>query len=250
MEEKCFLCGSREQITDDHVPPQGFFPPPLPNNLITVPCCDPCHRNLSKDDEAFRLWVASVSGRSKAGDWIWKNKVIGSSFVRSPALEKNVAKEARILNLNHPNGPIPVPTLSIPEIRANRFLIRLTKGLLNYFYPEYDYSKEIFKVTIAAPIPKHQIALMCLAAKCKHDHRGDGVFDFWHGIVQEGHAGVWIYRFYGAAWMTVHHKTEGFHQNGASSRNSRSKILGGVIFIIRRIFAPTFLSICAAAASC
>jgi len=66
---------------------------------------------------------------------------------------------------------------------------------------------------------------MCLAAKCKHDHRGDGVFDFWHGIVQEGHAGVWIYRFYGAAWMTVHHKTEGFHLSGASSFwDSPSKI--------------------------
>src|SRR5260221_7991451 len=84
--DKCYLCGSTKNLTRDHVPPEGFFPPPKPTNLITLPCCEDCHRPLSLQDEAFRLWVASVANASDAGLWILRNRVIGSSFKRSPKL--------------------------------------------------------------------------------------------------------------------------------------------------------------------
>lgn len=203
--EKCYLCGSEDQLTRDHIPPQSFFPPPLPKNLITLPCCEECHKPFSLEDEAFRIWVASVNGRSPSGDWIWGNRVVESSFRRSPKLFKHVASHAKILNLNLPSGPVPVTTLSIPDVRADKFLLRITKGLLTHFYPEYDFRSDEFKVFCIAPIPRHAEIVANLIKFCLHDSRGVGVFDFWHKIVVEKNGGCWIYRFYDAAWLVVIH---------------------------------------------
>jgi hypothetical protein len=204
--EKCYLCGSENQLTRDHVPPQSFFPPPLPKNLITLPCCEKCHKQFSLEDEAFRIWVASANGRSPAGDWIWENRVMNSSFKRSPKLFKNVAKHAKILNLNLPGHAVPVPTLSIPDVRADIFLHRITKALLTYFYPEYDFKNDDFRTFCVAPIPKHTTSIQALIKVCRYDSRGNGVFDFWHNITVEKNAGCWIYCFYGNAWLAVIHK--------------------------------------------
>jgi hypothetical protein len=207
--EKCYLCGSETQLTRDHVPPQSFFPPPLPKNLITLQCCEKCHKPFSLEDEAFRVWVASVNGRSSAGKWIWKNRVIGSSFKRSPKLREHVSREARILNLNLPSGPVPVPTLAIPIDRANLFLRRITKGLIAHFYPDYDFRNDEFKIFCIAPIPRHAETIKNLIRFCRYDFRGDGVFEFWHSITAERNGGCWIYRFYEAAWFVVIHDGRG-----------------------------------------
>jgi hypothetical protein len=204
--EKCYLCGSITRLTRDHVPPKSFFPPPLPKNLITLPCCEECHKPFSLEDEVFRIWVAAANGRSQAGDWIWQNRVINSSFKRSSKLEKHVASHAKILNLNLPAGPVPVSTLSIPDNRANIFLHRITKALLTYFYSEYNFRNDEFQTYCVAPIPKHAASIQALIKVCRHDSRGDGVFDFWHSITVEKNGGCWIYRFYDAAWLVVIHK--------------------------------------------
>jgi hypothetical protein len=202
---KCYLCGSTENLTRDHIPPQGLFPPPLPTNLITLPCCEKCHKPFSLEDEAFRIWVASVANASDAGRWIWKNRVVESSFRRSSKLLKNVRKFAEISQLRLPDRIVPVFTLGIPQERAQTVLIRITKGLLTHFYPYYDFSNDVFKVFCPAPIPKHNVSVQALMKVCKHDSRGDGVFDFWHGITVEGIAGCWVYFFYQAACCVVVH---------------------------------------------
>jgi hypothetical protein len=50
----CVYCGLCDGTTDDHVIQRGIFPPPLPNNMITVPVCDPCNGEKSGDDEFMR----------------------------------------------------------------------------------------------------------------------------------------------------------------------------------------------------
>lgn len=42
-----YLCGTADDITRNHVPPQILFPPPRPNDLITVACCRKCNEELS-----------------------------------------------------------------------------------------------------------------------------------------------------------------------------------------------------------
>lgn len=188
--DKCYLCGSTENLTRDHVPPEGFFPPPKPTNLITLPCCENCHWPLSLQDEAFRLWVASVANASDAGLWILRNRVIGSSFKRSPKLFANVRKFAAMRQLRLPGKTVTVPTLAIPQGRAKIVLIRITKGLLTYFHPDYDLSRDEFKVFCPSPVPKNQATIFSLMQACKHDSRGNGVFDFWHNITMDKMGGA------------------------------------------------------------
>ncbi len=145
--QMCYLCGTDQEITADHIPPENLFPPPKPSNLITVPCCAKCNESYSLDDEAFRVFASSVIQRSHTGAWIWRNKVVGSSFQRSPKLLDNVRKHMAKVAVTTSTGTYQANALSIPIDRANRYLIRITKGLLFKFYPKFDCSKSAFEVT-------------------------------------------------------------------------------------------------------
>jgi hypothetical protein len=86
----CYLCGDTHSITNDHVPPKGFFPEPRPSNLITVPCCARCNHAFSKDDEAVRTWLCTVIGATPAGEWILNKKVVPGIMTRSPAFRESL----------------------------------------------------------------------------------------------------------------------------------------------------------------
>lgn len=61
----CTYCLRWREVTRDHVPPKAFFAKHRPDDLITVPACDECHRPTSDDDE----YTASVIAlRMESGD--------------------------------------------------------------------------------------------------------------------------------------------------------------------------------------
>jgi hypothetical protein len=203
---KCYLCGSTENLTRDHIPPENIFPKPKPTNLITVPCCRKCNEGFSKDDEAFRLWVASSVGRSPAGDWIWEKKVVGSTLRRSPKLLENIQPFFGKDWMETPHGKIEMDTLAFPPERMNRYLVRLTKGLLCAFYPAYDYSKDVFAPRHIQQTQKNLAGVRDLICHLKYIERGERVFRAWHGIsVDSGKSGAWVYTFYDGACFIVFH---------------------------------------------
>ena len=106
-------------------------------------------------------------------------------------------------------GPVLAPLTGMPSERADRMLSNITKGLLRYFYPEYDYARDQFSGESWLPIPKDIIKFNYLAPKLRHDTRGDGVFEVRHGIAPGNCGGAWIYLFYRAAcFVTYHMKPE------------------------------------------
>lgn len=69
--ELCVYCNLRRGTTRDHVPARSLFPPPRPHNLITVPCCEPCRRATTLDDEYIKFillmrWEAEESESARA----------------------------------------------------------------------------------------------------------------------------------------------------------------------------------------
>jgi hypothetical protein len=132
--------------------------------------------------------------------------VLPSLQTRNKKLAENVKKHVGLSYLRAETGRVQVPTISIPSDRANNFLVRLTKGLLWHFYPEYDYSKVGFKVMNVAPIRKHIATIAQLTTVLIPDSRGDTVFRFWRGLVSDSpDTGAWVFLFYEAACLTVYH---------------------------------------------
>ncbi|MBD3366016.1 hypothetical protein GF360_01590 [candidate division WWE3 bacterium] len=200
MEDNCYLCGSTENLTRDHIPPKGFFPPNKRYNLVTVSCCGDCHKVLSLDDEAFRIFTTAQINRSSEGAWIWKNKVMGSSFKRSPKLKENVKKSLIRTNLTDAQG-LQHSAITIPVERAEKFLIRLTKGLIVHHRPEINPINKKYKVTMLKPT---QDLIDNTLNKFRYAEIGDGVFRYWRAYNNdEEFIYVWVYVFYDGAMFMV-----------------------------------------------
>ncbi|HPU56788.1 MAG TPA: hypothetical protein PLH97_11005 [Verrucomicrobiota bacterium] len=115
-------------------------------------------------------------------------------------------KFAQVQNLTSMGQIIPVQTLGIPTARAEAFLTRMAKGMLTHFYPEYDYSENIFEVSVPAPIGEHRDVVRELSTIGIRDERWTGVLDFHHGISVKERLGFWIFVFYSEACCVVTHR--------------------------------------------
>ncbi|HEY2329339.1 MAG TPA: hypothetical protein VGI63_05955 [Verrucomicrobiae bacterium] len=203
---RCYLCGDTNSITPDHVPPKGFFPEPRPSNLITVPCCAKCNNGFSKDDEAVRAWFSAILGATSAGEWILKNKVTPGIMTRSPAFREtwlNSMQDTKLLS--EEDGVIDAVSFKIDPDRVERFVFRIVKGLLCFYYPDYDYSQDTFVSRLILPTRDNLNRLDTFKNSLRYDFRGDGVIQYRFGLTDTRQSGLWIIVFYGATLFFVCH---------------------------------------------
>src|SRR6266567_4565321 len=175
----CYICGSTENLTDDHIPPEGFFPPAQQKGLLTAPLCRSCHAPLSKMDEKLRVWLAAGGGTSDAAKWIWKNKVLGSTFKRSSKLAAHIRKK-HFRPILDQKGTVLGGMITMPQGCPIPFIRRLTKGILYLEHPEYDYFSDFFIVDHQLPTPDTIAAVGELVSHLPRIDRGNGVFRVWH----------------------------------------------------------------------
>jgi hypothetical protein len=166
-------------------------------------------------DEGIRVWVSATRDASPAGKWIWNNKVVGSTFQRSPKLKAYIAKKhLKLVRLKTPEGEITAPEISIPQSYVIPFIRRLTKGFLYTFEPEYDYASDFFSATYVPPTPEGLKGATALVSLLPQVAIGNGVFRLWHGITTDTRdAGVCVYLFYeGVLFICFHGKRDVFKQ--------------------------------------
>ena len=199
----CYLCGAAHRLTKDHIPPKGFFPPPRPSNLITVPCCKTCNESYSKDDEAVRVWFSASLGRSSAGEWIYENKALTGTVAKSPAFREKMLSTMQDTKLLTEDGEIEAVRFTFPIDRVERFIVRCTKGLLRHYYPNYDYSNATFSVQHLLPRADVLKQLEPLRDLLAYDSRGEGVFQIRRGLTQSEQSGAWLLIFYEAVIFMV-----------------------------------------------
>jgi hypothetical protein len=203
---RCYLCGDTHSITNDHVPPKGFFPEPRPSDLITVPCCARCNNSFSKDDEAVRTWLCAVIGSTPAGEWILTKKVVPGIMTRSPAFRESLLNSMTDTKLlTEEDVLIDVVSFTFDPERVERFVIRVTKGLLSFYFPDYDYSHDIFSLRFVEPTRENLNKLDTVKDHLRYDSRGDGVIQYRFGLTDTHRSGIWIIVFYGATIFLVHH---------------------------------------------
>jgi len=199
--KSCYLCGSTENLTKDHIPPKNLFPSPKPTNLVTIWCCRKCNEKFSLIDESFRVFTSSVINRSKSGEWIWNNKVMDSSFKRSPKLKQTTIKSLVPLQSEINGIKVQQTGMTYPIKKTKEYLVRLTKGFTKHFNPEIDYSQAKFKINNI--IPNQRIVEM-LYQKFFYVEKGNGVFRMWRMFVKDmGAKSVWVYVFYDGLMFMV-----------------------------------------------
>ncbi len=87
--------------------------------------------------------------------------------------------------------------MQIPYERVNRFMIRLTKGFLRYFYPRFNYNdlSMSFEPRLIDPSEDSLRFLESILPRLHSEERGAGVFRVWHGFTPTG-SGSFFFMFY------------------------------------------------------
>jgi hypothetical protein len=102
----CPVCLGEKPLTKEHVPPKALFLNPRPKNTITVWTCEGCNQGTKRDDEYFRICItAGAAPRTKL--WrLWRSKVMGKTFKRSPPLLEDLLGTMRALKVHHTAEPL------------------------------------------------------------------------------------------------------------------------------------------------
>jgi hypothetical protein len=102
----CPVCVEKKALTVDHVPPKGVFLKPRPTNTITVWTCSQCNEGTKLDDEYFRVYIAARAEPGSHLYRLWKEKVVESTFQRSPALRAELAAGMDMMKEHHKREPL------------------------------------------------------------------------------------------------------------------------------------------------
>jgi hypothetical protein len=193
-----------DAFTLDHVPPEGLFLKPKPSDLIEVPCCFACNNKHSGFDERLRIVASMPFDRSRVGQQILNERVMGSTLAKGRQMQfigKLVRSMRAVANL---------PELKHTSIDASEFndgVVRITKGLLFTLYPRFDYRRSTFRAIYIdqCSSPEQLSPMAVLKEKGQFFERGDGVFQCWRHVEEAHGGGVWMLCFYRCFGYFVSH---------------------------------------------
>lgn len=87
----CVYCGTKEATTRDHVAPLCLFVDPKPPNLLTVPVCEDCNNEKSRDDTILRdVLMVDIDNSHPIAQHLLATKV-------KRAVERNRSEVARLV---------------------------------------------------------------------------------------------------------------------------------------------------------
>lgn len=222
--EHCYLCGkvlSDGEVTRDHVPPRALFPRPLPSDLITVPCCQPCNNAKSREEELFRLIATLGIKKTPEAKSVYDSRTLPRTLVRKRLKSEVIELLKTVQHVwMEVDGVIqPTPTMRVPIRPLCNVAERISRGLTAHFHPALRVNELHFE----AYIPKRGQLLEVfayLAEDLTELRIGGRTFHAYHGATVESEKiGVWIMTFHEAIPAVVFH-FDSEHPE-LSSRNAR-----------------------------
>jgi hypothetical protein len=210
---RCYLCGSRDGLTRDHVPPKGLFPKPRPTNLPTIACCFRCNNGAAKDVEYFRLATSLLLNRNKQGDRAWSR--VRESTLKATRIKPLIEELRRGMKPTTiaTEGGVLLPGTEIP-VRADviaRVVARLTLGFVRLTHPEVDTQSLDMEVTHIHQFKLRSIVKSGVAKVFTPYSIGDGVYRHWRAVSKtDTDFGMFVHVFYdAAAWLVTHNRGNG-----------------------------------------
>lgn len=175
----CYLCGD-EATTRDHIPPKGIFPRPLPNNLVTVPACAQCNNEAAGDDEYFRTTMSMLGYPGTVAARVWTERVVGSQFLRRPALRNALSSSLSLVEVRSPEGLYlgQAHQVKVLAKRVNSVVERILRGLYSHHYPETSlHSGVVVEINMIRPTA----TVADITSGLIHAEIGSGVAHQLHG---------------------------------------------------------------------
>lgn len=200
---KCIYCGSKENLSRDHVPPKCLFPSPAPSNLITVPSCEQCNKSFSMDEEYFRVIITSLSGTEQHPDAkkLFETKIV-RGLERRPKLASKVMSTVVPIDLYSGDKKIvTAPAYDVNKPEFNRVIVKILRGLLFYetgLIPTTEYVVKWNVLDKPLPLPPKLFEAL---KSCPVNSFGNGVFRYQVYITPRGPGSFWMLSFYDGAWF-------------------------------------------------
>jgi len=127
--KKCYLCGSNQDLTVEHVVPKVVFAPHTPGSYVKLATCRPCNTQKGKDEEYVTrfLQAGGFSDVARAGF----EKAIegfmrpGREGLRHDMIQRLAKAEVKIHD--GPTGTVDI--IKLDKKRSNDFILRIAKGL-------------------------------------------------------------------------------------------------------------------------
>jgi hypothetical protein len=133
----CYVCEA-PATTRDNVPPGGVFLDPKPSNLIRVPACENHNCSRSKDDEYFRLVVATICADDPRAMQLFDGPVTRGLSRRPGLLRRWWAGAVERIFVKSPGGIIVdvKPGFKIDTDRVQRVVDNMVRGIYHHEFGE------------------------------------------------------------------------------------------------------------------
>lgn len=198
----CVICGVRNAMTKDHVPPKGIFCKPRPANLVRVPACQVCNNGASGLDEKFRVYLGlHVSEGGGAAARFFREEAI-RTLRYDRKLRETILSKIEPVWMSTPQGIIYDRGFRVLWDSAGHDAIveRTIRGLYFHHFGEILANRACIKVHWLRELTSEMVDIS----------RGWSLASFGQGECtykfrradESPLDSVWIFRFYGAHWAS------------------------------------------------
>jgi hypothetical protein len=148
----CAFCRkSFKKMTVDHVPPRGLFGKNPKCNLITVPSCQKCNNDTSKDDEYFRLLALEIgASETPVAPEVNESNVRAILHPKKKGFRESIFRTLRPVELLSPAGLFIANTFTV-NMKIDRLLRTVEKTIRGLFFSIKDH-----------PVPEDHDIWCCL----------------------------------------------------------------------------------------
>jgi hypothetical protein len=195
----CYLCGKKEEdlaekLTSDHVVAAGFFAPPKPNNLLTLPCCLPCQKEYRDDEEYVRNSLSAISNLSENKDAFTAWKTTHRALKRRPALNADFRSRISAVEVHGAK----LPGLQFSQQRTVKVIKKMIAGL-HYHHTGNRLSDTVETEVFYNP----DVILEDSLRLARYKGYFGSAFSYAGAVSREGDAAIWWLSFYASVLFIV-----------------------------------------------
>ena len=201
----CAYCGNNLATTRDHVIPKCLFVQPLPMNMITVPCCEPCNNDLSKHEDYIRdmLTVDIRTYQNPTAQAVFNGSVLRSAGYGSSDIARSATFNSSPARLFTESGIYVEDGVAIP-LDVSRYTLvfeMMIRGL--YYYHFHQTLPEKYKVKVNQMSIGSVKNLVASLPSCSGPYNLGDVFSYLYVYAEEDQAwSSWYLAFYNSIIVT------------------------------------------------